>query len=66
MKRFRLVVRVSDTVLDELGATDVAGGDSTGEDAVMKAVQTAFRSLGIGVEQVEGLDYWTDPPEAAP
>ncbi len=56
MKRFRLVVRVSDAALDELGATDVAGGDSTGEDAVRKAVQAATQPLGIHVEQVEGLD----------
>lgn len=51
-KRFRLTVRATDEVLDQLGCTD------TCEDAVMAAVQ----GIGLVVEEMEGLDYWPDPP----
>jgi hypothetical protein len=50
MKRYCLVIYVSDHVLDEMGAVD------TGEDAVAAAAS----SLGLVVEEIEGLDWWPD------
>jgi hypothetical protein len=52
MKRFRLIVRVSDQVLDDLGA------NGTGEDDV----RVAATEIGLVVEEIEGLDCWPDPP----
>lgn len=52
MKRVRLVVRASDRLLDLLGAKD------TGEAAVAAVVA----ATGLAVEEVEGLDWWPDPP----
>lgn len=51
MKRFKLIIRLSDRTFQDLGIT------GTGEDGVARVI----KDLGIEIEEVEGLDYWPDP-----
>lgn len=59
MKRFRLLVRASDSALNALGARS-----STAEEEVLATSTPILKAIGLEVEEIEGLDWWPDPKGA--